>query len=160
MIPGVMVEFLGRATVAVASTRTKDLVPHIHFLTGWYVEENGEIAVALVSEGFTGHLADSLEQNGRFAMTAEVIGPHETYQFKGTWAGSRPAAASDTPIHKDCQRRFLEALRRHYPGQFDDADVLARFGPPSVAVRFKVREIFVQTPGPAAGRRLFPRARR
>ena len=34
--------------------------------------------------------------------------------------------------------------------------ILARIAPPAIAVRFRVDEIFVQTPGPAAGRRLFP----
>ena len=157
MIPGVMVEFLGRASVAVAATRDGKLVPRIHYLSGWYVEDNGEIVVALVGEDFTFGLMESLEDNGRFAMTAEVIGPHETYQFKGTWEGCRPPVEADLRIHEACRRRFLEAIQRCYPGHFTDEAVGARFETPALAVRFRVREIYVQTPGPAAGRRLFPR---
>lgn len=157
MIPGVMVQFLGRASIAAAATRDKHLVPHIHYLSGWYVEENGEIVVGLIPESFTPGLMESLEDNGRFAMTAEVIGPHETYQFKGTWVGSRPATEADRPVHEACRGRFVEAVQRVHRGYFTDEMVGVRFETPTVAVRFKVREIFVQTPGPAAGRRLFPR---
>jgi hypothetical protein len=160
MIPGVMVDFLHRASVAIGSTRTRDLVPNVHFLSGWYVEENREILVCLVSAGFTDRLIESLEDNGHFAVTAEVIGPHETYQFKGIGAGSRPAAEADAQVHRACQQRFLQALGRHFPNRFREADVRAWIGPPAIAVRVRVDEIFVQTPGPAAGRRLFPQRAR
>ena len=157
-IPGVMIQFLERATVGVASTRTRDLVPQVHFLSGWCVEPDREIAVALIADGFTLGLVEALEHNGLFAMTAEVIGPHETYQFKGSVVGVRPPVDADLPIHLACRGRFFDAVSEHYRGQFADAAILARIGPPALAVRFRVGEIYVQTPGPAAGRRIFPQA--
>ena len=53
MIPGVMVSFLGRASVAVASTRDERLVPRVHFLSGWSVDPDGEGVTCLVPAAFT-----------------------------------------------------------------------------------------------------------
>ena len=156
MIPGIMVDFLERASIAVAATRSGNRIPDIHLLSGWYVEENRETAVGLVAPGSLEGLRESLADNGHFALTAEVIGPHETYQFKGIQATSRPVTDAELAIHRDCRRRFLEAVRRTYPNRFPDEAVLARIPSPSLAVRFRVVEVYVQTPGPAAGRRLFP----
>lgn len=160
MIPGVMVHFLERATVAVASTRTADLLPRLHFLSGWKPEEDGDIVLCLVAEGYTDGLMESLVENGEFSMTAEVIGPHETYQFKGSYAGSRPLTEQDAALHRDCQQRFVEAVQRHHPGQLTDAQVRAHIPPPAVAVRLRVRSIYEQTPGPGAGGKLYPQERR
>jgi len=160
MIPGMLIEFLDRASVGIASTRSRDLVPAVHFLSGWRVEENGEIIECLVVRGFTGGLEANLADNGRLTLTAEVIGPHETYQFKGTSVGIRPAGAADATVHAACRGRFFDACQKYYAGQFKDEDVLAKIGSPEVAVRLKVSEVYIQTPGPAAGKRLFPAAGR
>jgi hypothetical protein len=152
-----MVHFLGRASVAVAATRDAELVPHTHFVCGWSVDEDQESLVCLIPEGFTEDLVESLEDNGQLALTAEVIGPHETYQFKGSYVDSRPARASDRALAEACSERFVRAVRQAYGDRFSEADLRGRFRDPALAVRFRVREIFVQTPGPSAGQRLFPR---
>jgi len=159
-IPGMLIEFLDRASVGIASTRGRDLTPAIHFLAGWRVEENGEIIECLVARGFTDGLEQNLADNGRLTLTAEVIGPHETYQFKGTSAGSRPAGIADATLNEACRRRFFDACQKYYAGQFRDEDVRAKIGPPAVVVRLRVNEVYIQTPGPAAGKRLFPAAGR
>jgi hypothetical protein len=160
MIPGMLIDFLDRASVGICSTRGHDLAPRIHFLAGWRVEEGGEIVECLVTRGFTEGLEENLSDNRRLTLTAEVIGPHETYQFKGTSEGIRPANAADAPAAESCRRRFLAACRKYYEGQFRDEDVLAKIGLPAVAVRLRVSEVYIQTPGPAAGKRLFPAAGR
>src|SRR5262249_23116337 len=122
MIPGMLIDFLGRASVGIASTRSRDLVPAVHFLAGCRVDESGEIIECLISRGFTEGLEDNLADNGRLTLTAEVIGPHETYQFKGTSQGTRPATSADAPTHEDCRRRFFDACQKYYTGQFRDED--------------------------------------
>lgn len=156
MVPGVMVSFLGRASVAVASTRDERLVPRVHFLSGWSVDADRESVTCLVPAAFTGGLDQTLERRGEFAMTAEVIGPHETYQFKGVLVEARPAGPADRAVYEACRKRFVEAVMQHLPGRFTEEMLFARMREPALAARFAVREIFAQTPGPAAGRRLFP----
>ena len=91
MIPGVMVGFLERASVAVMATRDADLRPKTRFLCGWWVEDDRETVACLIPREFTDGLIPSLEDNGQIALTAEVIGPHETYQFKGNFVDTRPS---------------------------------------------------------------------
>jgi len=157
MIPGVLVDFLARASVAVASTRDHALVPHLHWVSGWWVEEDGETVVCLVSASFTDHLLDSLEANRQFAVMAEWIGPHECYQYKGSYLDSRPATASDRLVYETCRERFVAAVRAHLGDRFSERALRHHIREPAIAVRFKVDEVFLQTPGPGAGRRLFPR---
>jgi hypothetical protein len=156
MLPGVMIDFLDRASVAVAATRDRELVPHVHLISGWTVEADRTTLRALVPIGFTEHLVADLEDNGRLALTAEVIGPHETYQFKGRHLDSRPVDAVDRSIWQACQERFVRDVQRQYRDHFAADDLRAHCPEPVLAVRFAVEEIFVQTPGPAAGQRLYP----
>ena len=157
MLPGVMIDFLARASVAVASTRDAHLVPHIHFLSGWSVEEDRETVLCLVAAGFVPNLMGPLEDNGQLAMTAEKIGPHETYQFKGRYVGSRPPCAADVALVEACRERFVVDVQRAYGDRFTREMLRRKYGEPALAVRFRVHEVYVQTPGPAAGRRLLPR---
>lgn len=156
MLPGVMIEFLNRATVAVGGTRDRRLVPHVHGLSGWRIEDDRQTLVFLASARLSEGLLSDLEDNGRFAMTAEVIGPHETYQFKGRYLDSRPATEADHDLWRDCRERFVTSVRRAYGNQFAEDDLRARIPSPDLVVRIHVEEVFVQTPGPGAGQRLFP----
>jgi len=156
MIPGVMVDFLARASVAVASTRDEHLKPRIHFLSGWSVGDDRTSVLCLIPASFSVGLDGSVTRGGDFSLTAEVIGPHECYQFKGCVIDSRPAVDSDRSITEDCRQRFVDAVSRHMPGRFSADSLQARVREPAIAVRVEVHEIYVQTPGPAAGRRVFP----
>jgi len=158
MIPGIIVEFLQRASVAAASTRDSNLVPHLHYVSAWEVSQDATEIICFIPSEFTDGLLSSLEDNGQFALTVEQIGPHETYQFKGDYVDSRPFEATDQPLYLDCRERFVTACMPRF-GISEDA--LRRFiASPGTAVRFKVREIFVQTPGPSAGKRLVPAEKR
>jgi len=156
MIPGFIVEFLGRASVGVIGTRDASLAPHLHFVSGWFVHADGASVVGLVPDSLRDHLSDGLMPGGRIALVAEVIGPHETYQLKGRYLEHRPAQASDGPVYRACRQRFVTAVQEHLKGRFREDDLAARVHEPAIAVRFAVEEIFLQTPGPAAGRRVFP----
>jgi hypothetical protein len=157
MIPGVMVDFLARASVAIGATRDANLVPRIHWISGWEVDADGASVLCLVSDGFTGGLLDAMRDNGAFAMNAEVIGPHECYQFKGRYLDSRPPRTADRRLYDACRRRFADAVRRHTRERFAESVLHGWFREPALALRFEVREIYLQTPGPGAGARLYPR---
>lgn len=156
MIPGIMVNFLKRASVAVASTSGPAGIPAIHWLTGWSVDEGSRSVTCLVPEGFTEGLLPAPRDNRRLSMVAEVIGPHECYQFKGLFDESRPVEDNDRATHRACRQRFVDAVQRHTGGRFTDEALRLRFQDPVIAVRLHVEEVFVQTPGPSAGARLFP----
>src|SRR5262249_52838178 len=97
----------------------------------------------------------SLEDNGQFSLTVEQIGTHETYQFKGKFMGSAEPTDSDCAAHCRVTDRFATAINSLFG--LAQEDCRAFISPPSVVVRFTVREIFLQTQGPGAGHRVFPR---
>ena len=141
--------------MAAVGTRDRDRVPHVHKVSGWRVEPDQETIACSIPAAFTRHLMESLEDNGQVALTVEEIGPHETYQFKGVFVDAQPCTAADRHAADRVRERFARVVPHHL-GVSEAAS--RAFGmDPEVTVRFRVQEIYVQTPGPGAGRRLVPR---
>jgi hypothetical protein len=155
MIPGKIVRFLERANVSHAGTRDRDLVPHGHRVSGWRLGADGRTLIVLIPEGERPHLIESLEDNGKFAVTVEEYPAHETYQFKGRYVRHRPADDADVEVANRLRERFLQSVIRLF-GEAAAGPVRAFSQRPGIAVEFTVDEIFVQTPGPGAGERLYP----
>ena len=155
MIPGSIITFLERATVAQAGTRDEHLVPHGHRVSGWHVGPGARTIVALLPEPSREHLLESVAHNGWFTLTVEEYPAHEAYQFKGTYVGHRPAVPDDLLAVERVRERFLRSVIRFF-GEDAAVPVRAFVQRPSLAVEFEVLEIYVQTPGPGAGARLVP----
>ncbi len=157
-IPGILAEFLeNRSTVGCASSRDASLRPRIHWLSGWLVADHGRELVCLVSKGSLDGLLENLKDNGRFTATIEQIGPHETYQFKGKFLGSRPVEPRDRETWERIRERFAAAVKRVDPNLAATHQQKKDYIPqPEIAIRMRVTEVFLQTPGPGAGRRLIP----
>jgi hypothetical protein len=153
-VPGIIARFLNRATVGVVGTRDAKLVPHVHRVSGWRVEPDGETIACSIPEVFVPGLLESLRDNGEVALTIEEIGPHETYQFKGTFLDAGPCTPADLKAFEGVRDRFAAVVGAFY--RLPDTVTKANTRPPSLVVRFRVREIFLQTPGPGAGRRIAP----
>ena len=156
-LPGRLVRFLDQyANLAFAGTRGRDLVPHGHRVSGWRLGTDGRTLTAFISEGFTSHLVESVQDNGEFAVTVEEFPSHETYQFKGRYLRHRALQPDDVEAVDRIRERYVRQMAPLYP----DADHLFRaFIPrPELAVEFEVSEVFLQTPGPGAGARLVPPA--
>src|SRR5262245_23683518 len=155
MIPGMILKFLqDRGTIAVSGTRDENLVPHVHYVSGWDVESDQRTIRCSINQAYLEHLFSSLEDNGQFSLTVEQIGTHETYQFKGNFTGSAEPNDADCAAHSRVTDRFAKAVSSLFG--LSQEVCRAFIFPPSVVVRFTVREIFLQTPGPGAGHRVFP----
>ena len=155
MIPGMILKFLeDRGTFAVSGTRDANRVPHVHYVSGWDVEPDQQTIRCSINQAYLDHLFSSLEDNGQFSLTVEQIGTHETYQFKGTYAGSAEPSEADFAAHRTVTERFAGAVSRLFG--HSEEHCRACIMDPSVIIRFTVREIFLQTPGPGAGQRIFP----
>jgi hypothetical protein len=158
LIPGKIAQFVEqRANVAFAGTRNRDLVPFGHRVSGWSIGADGRTATVFVSEPSTAELVESLQENGRIALTIEEFPSHETYQFKGRYVRHRPVQREDIDIVDRIRVRFIKSMRTVFPAA-PEAIVAAFISTPGLAVEFEVLEIFVQTPGPGAGTRLVPPA--
>ncbi len=156
-IPGVLLKFLERASIAYAATRDRQLAPAFHWLSGWVAVAEGHGLEVFVARPFEASLLQNVEHSPRLAVTIEHIGPHETYQFKGHYAGSRPPDARDRQRAEACADRAMAAiLQIEQRFAFDTVQLRRYLGTPALVVRLGVEEIFLQTPGPGAGRRLVP----
>lgn len=154
VIPGIIVDFLERATGALAGTRDADLVPHVHRVGGWRVSDDRRSMTCVMAEQLTRHLRSDLEDNGRVTVTIEEIGPHETYQFKGLCLEIRAPDEEERHAFERTRDRFAKVVALLFG--IDEEGCRSHLAQPTVAVRFAVEEIYVQTPGPGAGRRLMP----
>ena len=155
MIPGLILAFLkDKGTVAVSGTRDATLTPHVHYVSGWDVEPDQRTIRCSINRAYLDYLFSSLENNGQFSLTVEQIGTHETYQLKGNYAGQAEPNDADFAAHQRIADRFAKAVSALFG--LSEEDCRAFISSPTVIVRFTVREIFLQTPGPGAGRRVFP----
>jgi hypothetical protein len=123
-------------------------------VSGWSVGPDRQTISCSIPEEFTHDLLSSLADNGQFALTVEQIGTHETYQFKGDYVGSRPPDEADLVVFERCRERFGKVVSSFYP--YSEEQSRAYVMNPGIVISFKVREIFIQTPGPRAGHRLVP----
>lgn len=155
MIPEKIVKFLEEdATIAVGGTRSKALIPNLHRVSGWRVGLDRQTISCSIPEAFCDGLLRSLNDNRQFALTVEQTGSHETYQFKGEYIDSRSPNEADLAAFEQARERFGKDMNQFF-GIDDDAS-RAYTIKPGVVINFAVKEIFLQTPGPGAGRRLVP----
>jgi hypothetical protein len=136
-------------------------VPHLHWVCGWAAEPDPAELAFFLAKPFTKLLLRDVAVCPRLALTMENIGPHETYQFKGDFAGSRAPGPAERAAFERCRERFVRAVRE-IETRFDFSPETLRLylGEPDSVVLLRVEEIFLQTPGPGAGRRLVPPERR
>jgi hypothetical protein len=155
VIPGKLIRFLEHANVAFLGSRDRDLVPFGHRVSGWRIAADQRTMTILLPDEYLQTLVESMQQNGELAVTVEEFPSHETYQFKGRYLHHREIQDGDIEVADRVRRRFVKSLRPMYPDAPEP--VLNAFvSPPSLAVDFEVLEIYLQTPGPGAGTRLFP----
>jgi hypothetical protein len=157
MIPPKIIRFLEeRASIGFAATRDGNLVPYGHRVTGWQIDAGGRTLTALVPPSSSGQLVESLLDNGRIAVTLEEVGTHETYQIKGRYLSHRPVRPTEVDIAGRARERFAKGVRTLFSDPQLAAALTASIGTPSLAVEIEVHEVFLQTPGPGAGRRIAP----
>lgn len=156
MIPPKIIRFLEeRASLGFAASRDGNLVPCGHRVSGWQIDASGRTLTAFVPQSSAGKLVESLLDNGRIAVTFEEVGTHETYQIKGQYLSHRPIRPAEIDIAGRARDRFAKGLRTSFDPK-PAAALMASIPTPSLAVEIEVHEVFLQTPGPEAGRRVAP----
>lgn len=151
-VPESVARFLTTATVGIAGTRDRDLVPHVHRVSGWTVSPDGRSIDCFVAEPFAKDLLSSIQDNGEISLTVCEVPSHQTYQFKGRCVGSYPVGEAELELYQAYRDRAVGRIGELFG--FSERIVRAWAPKPVVSVRFEVRDIFDQTPGPGAGRRV------
>jgi hypothetical protein len=140
--------FITSGLSVLVGTRDERLVPESTRGVGVRVEAGGaELTVFLAAATSARALAD-LRANGRIAVCFSRAADHRSIQVKGPVVSIRDGDAAD---RADVER-WVEALGRGWQEIGIPLAVsrrLARW--PAHAVRLRIEEVFIQTPGPGAG---------
>jgi hypothetical protein len=152
-IPAQLLTLLGTPLWGQAGTRDADLVPYVHLVWGLRTTANRAEVEVLLPNFAMGRLAENVADNGPFALTVSEPIAHATYQLKGPTLEVREPTAEERTF----QQRWAEANVAHLravmpPHLLAKAEGMVHA--PATYLRFRVEEIYDQTPGPAAGTRI------
>ena len=154
MIPDRIVEVIHGPAFMHAGTRDERLCPAQAFVIGAVVHPDRETITFFVPESRSERLLSDLKSNGRVALVVGLA-THEAYQLKGVYISSRPADAKERTVQEIYRSKLLSALlQAGYPEQIAKPLVLGFAYQPAVAITFRAEEIFLQTPGPEAGKKI------
>lgn len=154
MIPDRVVEVLSGPAYVQVGTRDERLRPAHTFAVGAMVHDDRRTVTVLVPTARAARILPHLEANRRVALGVSLAS-HESYQLKGTYLATRPGNADDLARQEAYRKALLaDALRTGYPEEIARPMTQGLAYTPSVAITFRVEEVFLQTPGPGAGNRL------
>jgi hypothetical protein len=151
MIPQRLVEFIDGPILMVVGTRDEKLCTAISRAMGAIVNEDRETITFFVTERFSERTVENLRDNGRISLTIVEPISHEAYQLKGAYISSRKSNDKEIAL----QDAYFDKIAVHLPKMGVPEEY---WNPlvykPSVAVTFRVEDIFDQTPGPGAGEKI------
>jgi hypothetical protein len=147
-----VVGFIHGGVAAGVATRDDDLRPE--FARGWgpQVSANGRSIALCLSAPEGSPMRANLERNGAVAVGFSAPTIARAVQVKGVVAAvGEPEAADLERVERHVASFVAECARVGVP-----AEVAQRMfvGAGLVSIRFSFDEVFDQTPGPTAGRRL------
>jgi len=125
------------------------LVPEPARGMGARVEPSGTEVTVFVPKAGMGRTLENLAANGRIAVCFARPLDDLSFQLKGVVTGTYE-------VTSDADRAVVERYRGRLAEMFQFVGIPARITFaiacwPAVAVRFRVEQVFVQTPGPNAG---------
>ena len=154
MIPERIVEVIHGPAIMHAATRDERLHPDQTFVIGAVVHPDREAITFFVPESRSELILNNLNHNGKVAL-AVGLATHEAYQLKGVFISSRPTDEKDHVVQEIYRAKVLSSmLQAGYPEQIARPLILGFVYQPGVAITFRVEEIFLQTPGPDAGKKI------
>ncbi len=154
MLPDRIIEAIHGPAVMSAGTRDEQLHPAHTLVVGAVVHPDKEVVTFFVPESRSQQILRNLKHNGRVALGINLL-THEAYQLKGTFLSSRPGDEKDRAVQEIYRSKLLSTMLQFgYPEPIVRPFVLGTIYHPAVAITFRVEEIFLQTPGPEAGKKL------
>jgi len=154
MLTEKFVEFIHGPVIMSMGTRDERLRPAHTFVIGAIVNQDRETITCFVLQSRAERIMGNLENNGRIAMTVSHPS-HESYQLKGRYMSSRPVDAKDVAIQEIYRTKLLACMLQYgYPEQLAQPLILGFRYQPAMGITFCVEEIFLQTPGPEAGKKI------
>ena len=154
-IDGDLDDFLGGPVAIVVATRDAAGRPQVARGYAASLSEEGDRVTVHVAVAQSSGVLAALEETGLVAAVFSRVRDYKTYQIKGIDAEIGPKVAGDTPRLAAYQEGFFGELAKiGLPRTSTRGLAFSEF----VQLTFTSTALFTQTPGPAAGTRLEPRA--
>jgi hypothetical protein len=154
-LPAELFSLLEGASIMHLGTRDAALQPMSVLAFGLQIARpptTGEVTVFLPAR-LSEPTMTNLRDNGQMALTLVYPQDHRSAQIKGLWLGERRTDEGDR-VYLSRYRDELTIALGHVGVPRSIWRRLRWW--PCLALRMEVREAFVQTPGPSAGRRCDP----
>jgi len=132
-------------------TRDKDRRPEVLRAVGVAVGAARSTLTVYVPAELAERTLANLEDNGELAITFSHVIDHRTVQLKGKLVSLRRSRRNERALQERWLAAFAEQLRM--VGFSRRLALRIRIWP-SLALEVEVRDLFAQTPGPGAGRRI------
>jgi hypothetical protein len=151
MIPQSIVMLLETGVSVMVGTRNSSLMPECTRAWGIRVGAKRDSVTIFLSKSFAGHTVENLRDNGQIAVTCTRPTDHVTCQLKGQVKSMKPATSADREMSRRWHREFIaELMAIGVPAALGEAWMTE----PTVAVEITVSDVFDQTPGPGAGKKI------
>jgi hypothetical protein len=151
MIPESIVDLLETGVSVLIATRDASLMPECTRGWGVHVAADRRTIKLFLSEMIAGKTIDNLRKNGMIAVSCTRPTDHITCQVKGRVRSIKPVTSEERDLSRRWHREFMSELRAiGMPSQLCEAWIAE----PTVTVEIAVIEVFDQTPGPGAGRKI------
>lgn len=137
--------------ISFVGTRSRQLRPTVASASAVRADAAADTMSFVLPHNEGARIKSDIEDNGLVALTVVEPLSHETYQYKGKYLSSRPGDEHDRALI-DIQVAKI-AARLDEMGFHGDLFTRYVFWPGTV-VTFRVDDIFIQTPGPSAGKRI------
>jgi hypothetical protein len=149
MISDRLADFVHGPVIGFVGTRDSRLRPEVTWAFGARVSAASDEITTFVPDVEIDRTRSNLAHNGIVAYTVVAPSTHESYQFKGKLVSLRPTTEEEQAVQDILISKLVSQLPS-FPPELFGGYVTA----PSTALTFRVEQVFVQTPGPGAGRQL------
>jgi hypothetical protein len=141
--------FLNEPIAVLLGTRDAARAPAV--VRGYGVRAVGASTVRVpIIRSQCAEILRDLEDNGAIAVSISHVVKYEAYQLKGRGGLGSPVDDVDRQTAADCLERYIAELT---PTGFDERMLRNANWVPDATIEVSVEEVFVQTPGPGAGRK-------
>lgn len=145
-----LAEFVEGGLSMLVGTRDAALRPQVDRAVGAFVGPDRESVTVYLNKTLATKAVANLQDNGQVALTVSRPYDHRSLQVKGQLVSLRDGAEED----RIKQERWLAGFVEHLYIVGLPRSVIRQLKIfPSVALTMRIDDIFVQTPGPGAGRR-------
>jgi hypothetical protein len=150
-VPPDLLKLLDEPVIMHLGTRNAALEPISILAFGVELVGDGREITVFVPAITSGETMANLRDNGMLALAMTRPTNHHALQIKGAWLGERRTTEAD----HERLARYRDALTQEMGLVGVPRSIWLRLlWWPAIALRMEVREVFVQTPGKGAGRRL------